>query len=241
MAHVGDGSRWDRPGPDGARWQVPPVGHWQVPPAGPPGSAEPGPDGWAGWVRARLFEQRIVVVRGELTDELAGQAAAELMTLDASGDEPVALHLDCAGGTLEAAFTLMDTIDLLGVPVHVTCLGRVEGPAVGVVAVAPRRTTAPHTRFRLAVPEVTVQGRARDLEQWADHYRDRLDRFVSRLAAASRRPAEHVEADVLAGRWLTAEEAVRYGLVDEVVRPGATVRPLPSAPARFGFRPPGRP
>ena len=238
MAHVGDGSRWDRPAPGGVPWQVPPVRHWPVP---PPGPAEPGPDAWAGWVRARLFEQRIVVVRGELTDELAGQAAAELMTLDASGDDAVALHLDCAGGALEAAFTLMDTIDLLGVPVHATCLGRVEGPAVGVVAVAPRRATAPHTRFRLAVPEVTVQGRARDLEQWADHYSDRLDRFVSRLAASTRRPAEHVEADLLAGRWLTAEEAVRYGLVDEVVRPGAKVRPLPSAPARFGFRPPGRP
>ena len=68
-------------------------------------------------LRAQLFERRIVFLRGALDDALAGDVAAQLMTLDASGDDPVQLHVDSPGGPLEPAFVLIDTIGLLGVPV----------------------------------------------------------------------------------------------------------------------------
>ena len=86
----------------------------------------PGPEA----LRARLFEQRIVSLRGTLDDEVAGLVCAELMTLDASGDSAITLFVDSGEATLSAAFSVMDTIDLLGVPVHATCMGR-AGPAVG--------------------------------------------------------------------------------------------------------------
>ncbi len=87
-------------------------------------------------MRSRLFDHRTIFIRGVLDDETANRAAAELMTLDATGDERITLQLDLAGGTLEAAFTVMDVIDLMGVPVHALCVGRAVGPAVGVLAVA---------------------------------------------------------------------------------------------------------
>ena len=197
-----------------------------------------GDSDWRDVVRARLFDRRIVMVRGSLDDEVAGQAAAELMTLDASGDEAITLHVDCAGGTLDAAFTLMDTIDLLGVPVHTVCVGRADGPAVGVVAVGRRRSTSPHSRFHLCQPQASVQGTARDLERWARHHEDQIARFASRLAEATRQPSERIEADLDAGRYLDAEEAVQYRLVDEVMRPKrAEIRPFPAPPSPFGFQP----
>src|SRR3954452_19253684 len=160
------------------------------------------------------------------------------MTLDASGDEAVTLHIDCAGGTLDAAFTLMDTIDLLGVPVHTVCVGRADGPAVGVVAVGRRRSASPHSRFRLCQPQASVQGTARDLERWARHHEDQIARFASRLAEATRQPAERIEADLDVGRYLDADEAVQYRLVDEVMRPNrADIRQFPAPPSPFGFQP----
>ena len=184
-----------------------------------------GPDRpWMDRLQAQLAEQRIVLLRGELDDDRAGQVAAELMMLDASGDEPVTLHVDSAGGPLHAAFTVIDTIDLLGVPVETICVGRVEGSAVGVVAAAPRRQAARHARFRLGEPTSSVAGRAAELEAWAEHHQAQLARFVDRLAEATGRPAEHVEADLSTGRWLDAPGAVSYGLVDGLWEPGSSSR-----------------
>jgi len=213
------------------------------PPFGPPSQPQPLPlpgraddlEAWPEWVRARLFERRVVFLTGVLDDHVAGRAAAELMTLDGTGDEPVNLQLDCAEGTLEAAFVLMDVIDALGVPVHATCVGRAEGPALGVLAVSPRRIAAPHARFRLTEPRSSFEGTASQITTWLQHHQRQLDRFYARLSAATGRAMEHIEADCEAGRYLDADEARRAGLVDEIADRGAEVYRWP--PRGFGFRP----
>ena len=167
-------------------------------------------------MEARLLDQRVVRLWGPLDDASVGRACAEMMALDATGDDAVQLYVGSSGGPLHLALTLIDTMDLLGVPVHVTCLGRAEGAAVGVVAAGARRYAAPHAQFHLTEPEVSVRGSASHLAVWAEHHRAELERFVQRLAEATGRPAEHVEADLSMGRWLNAEEACRYGLVDSV-------------------------
>jgi ATP-dependent Clp protease protease subunit len=184
---------------------------------------------------ARLFERRVVFLSGNLDESLASRVAAELMTLDGTGDEPVNLQIDCGGGTLEAAFVVMDVIDLLGVPVHATCAGRAEGPPVGVLAVASRRIAAPHARFRLTEPQSSFHGTASELTTWVGYHQRQLDRFYDRLSAATGRPARDIAADSRDGRYLDAEEARRAGLVDEIADREAEVYRWP--PRGFGFRP----
>ena len=171
------------------------------------------------------------MLRGPLDDRSANDVIAELTVLDGTGDGPISLQVDSSGGPLEAAFAVVDTVDMLGAPVEVTCVGRAEGSAVAVVASAPRRRAAPHARFRLCEPSTTIEGRASQVETWAEHHRAQVASFAARLAAATGRPVEHVEADLSMGRWLDADAAVAYGLVDEVWRPG------PGRPDRpLGFR-----
>jgi ATP-dependent Clp protease protease subunit len=205
-----------------------------VPPSGRPGPGDAGAEHFARGLRERLFEQRVVFVSGSLDDALANQACAELMTLDATGDEPVEIYVDAASGTLGAALSLVDVIDLLGVEARTTCVGQAMGPAVGVLAVGELRRASPHARFRLAEPAVEATGRPEDLARWAGHHRDQLARFATRLSRATGAGTEQILADMAAGRFLDAEEAVRYGLVDEIVTPDARLYPLPR---QVGFRP----
>ncbi len=191
--------------------------------------------GWPEVIGAGLFDQRVVFLSGELDHESAGRLAAQLMTLDATDQEVVSLYIDSGGGTLEAAFTIIDIIDLLGVPVHATCVGRAEGPALGVLAVANKRMVTPHARLRLCEPKAFFEGTGRDIQAWTQHRAGQVQRFVARLAEATGQPGEHVEADMSAGRFFDAEQACQYGLADEVLRPGAVVRRFPTPPPTIGF------
>jgi ATP-dependent Clp protease, protease subunit len=173
--------------------------------------------GLAGDLAAALFARRIVTMTGELGPELAGDTAAALMTLDALGDDPIELRLDCAKGSIGSAFTVMDTMDVIGVPVYVTCVGTAGEGAVGVLAVGVRRRMGRHARVYLAEPQARFAGTASQIQASFAGHQDELLRFLRRLAEATGRPVEHLEADLQAGRYLDAAGARDYGLVDEVV------------------------
>ena len=118
-----------------------------LPPTGPGAGAGigVGPEPFSEALARRLFEERVVVLHGPLDDLSVTRVSAELMTLDADGDEPVTLRVDCGEASLGPSLTLMDVIELMGVPVRALCLGQVGAGAVGVVAVcAHARRTAEH-------------------------------------------------------------------------------------------------
>jgi ATP-dependent Clp protease, protease subunit len=190
---------------------------------------------WPKTLAERLFEQRVVVLHGALDDAVAGRVSAELMTLDAEGDGPVTLRIDSADGSVALALTVMDVIELLGVPVHALCLGQVGGAAVGVLAVCTHRSSMPSTRFSLREPTTQVEARAREVAQWAQLRAGEHKRFTERVAAAAGQPVESVAGLFAAGAFLSAQEALDYGLIDEICRPRGEIHRMPGPP--IGFRP----
>ena len=168
------------------------------------------------WLQEKLFERRIVLVTGRLDPDLAAEAAAALMTLDAAGDEPIELHLDSPDGTLEAAFVLIDTLDLLHATLRARCRGQVGGPAIGVAAAADHRSASPHTRFRLFQPTGQFSGTPDQIASHSRQQQELLWRLHARLVQLTRRPAEEIAEDMRRGRYLDAGEALDYGLIDEI-------------------------
>ena len=187
------------------------------------------------WLAESLFAKRIVQLSGPLDHGTANQVAAQLMTLDALGDDPVELRVTSDTGQTSAALALVDVIDLLGVPVHATALGRVHGPALAVLAVCDRRMLGDHTSIRLVEPDADFRGSAGQLGQQAAAHRDEWAAFCACLARATGQTADKVAADAAAGIYLTADQAVAYGLADEVARRGADIHRLPLR--SVGFRP----
>ena len=84
-------------------------------------------------------------------------------------------------------------------------------------------------------PVFELSGRARDLDVWAANHRAQLRRFCERLATALGTAPDDLKRDLATGRFLDADEALEYGLIDEVCGPGARVYPLPAP--RLGFNP----
>lgn len=168
---------------------------------------------------ARMLERRVVSLHSPLDASTASRAATEMMALDADGDRPVTLRLDVCGGTLDDAFTVVDTVDLMGVDVWTHALGRLEGPAIAVLAVGNRRWVAPHAVVRLSDGRTGREGSYRQLEAWAEDIGRQRERFIERLACACGRRREEVTDDLDAGRGFLPEEAVDYGLADEVGSP----------------------
>jgi ATP-dependent Clp protease protease subunit len=192
-----------------------------------------------GWLDSYLFDRRVVVVRGPLDSDLATRAASKLMTLDATGDEAVQLQLDSPGGPLEAAFAIIDVIDAMGIGVEVVCMGRVESTAVAVAAVCEKRSGLAHAQFRLADPDVEISGPSSQFESLLSHHRTSLAHFHERLAEATGKPLDLIAEDCSRQKWLRAEDAVAYGILDEVLEGRPPMRPVrpdrsPPGVARLG-------
>jgi len=153
------------------------------------------------WLEARLHRRN---------------AAAALTTLDATGDEPIELHLDSPDGTLESAFVLIDTLDRLRATLRAHCRGQVGGPAIGVAAAADHRSASPHTRFRLFQPAAKFSGTPDQIASHSRQQQELLWSLHARLARLTRRPAEEIAEDIRHGRYLDAREALAYGLIDEI-------------------------
>lgn len=154
----------------------------------PPGRGRP-----PAWLQERLFERRIIFITGRLDAAVAAQAAAEIMTLDATGDGPIDVYLDSPDGTLEAAFVLIDTLNVLRTTVRVHCRGQVGGPAIGIVAAADYRSAFPHTRFRLAQPTAQFSGTADQIASQNHQQQELLWRLQAGVATATGRPVCGVE------------------------------------------------
>ncbi|MDX2969616.1 ATP-dependent Clp protease proteolytic subunit [Kribbella solani] len=164
----------------------------------------------------RLLAQRTILVGGRLDDALASHVTAQLLLLDAAGNDPVTLHLSSTESDLDAALSVAGAIDLIESPVHAVARGTVRGAAIAVLAAATEREAQRHTMFVLSTPRFTADGTADQLATLADQHDRQFARLLDLVATATGRPATEIAADLDPGRVLNATEAMEYGLITRV-------------------------
>lgn len=165
----------------------------------------------------RLLDRRIVLVSGPLHGALAARACAQILALAARAEEPILIYLSSPDGDLDAAITVMDTLDAVGMPVNAIVTGHLGGPSVGVLAAVDRRRAYPHATFRLSEPRTQFRGTGDQVAAEAARAHALLGSLYERLARATGRPVDDIRRDARAGRVLTAAEAIDYGLVEGIV------------------------
>lgn len=168
------------------------------------------------WLYRQLLDRRIVLAQGRLDDDLATRLCAQLLTLDAEGDGEIQLHLNTPDGEVGAALTVLDALDVLRVPVHAVATGAVGGPCLALLVAARKRSSYPHATLHLSEPRTTVDGTASQVAAHEAQHRRLVDDLFARIAEVTGRTVEQVRADARAGRYLSADEALGYGLVERV-------------------------
>jgi ATP-dependent Clp protease, protease subunit len=191
----------------------------------PPDPQQPqrpgGEEGPPAWLEERLFDRRVIMLRGPLTGTAASSTAAALLTLDAMGAEPVEVHLTALDGELAAAFAIVDAIEAMRAPVHVLVPSQAGGAAVAVLAAGRRRLAHRHASIRLREPmTAALAGTADEVAAAAGQHLRELDELIVRLADVTGQPRSRIETDLSAGTVLGAEQAREYGLIDEILGPG---------------------
>jgi len=200
--------------------RIPPQPPITPPPATTPLRAWQDAPSWPGRVFERLFERRIVLAHGELDDEAATSLCAQLLTLDAEQNEPIRLEVQGLSAELAAALTVMGVLDVLRVPVRAYASGQITGPALGVLAAATERSAYPNAAFLLAEPRLGFAGSATSLSSHEEQVRVMLDHLYLRLAEVTGHEVDEIRADARRSRYLTADQAIGYGLIHGPVAGG---------------------
>jgi ATP-dependent Clp protease, protease subunit len=168
---------------------------------------------WQASLYEGLLKKRIVLASGLLDDEAAARLSAQLLTLDAEGDQPIRLELQNLRADLGAALTIMGILDVLRVPVHGCVSGEISGPALGVLASSTRRTGYPNAVFTLAEPRLEFGGTVTAVTARQEQMTRMLDTLYFRLAEVTGRETDEIREDARRRRSLTTAQAIGYGLI----------------------------
>jgi ATP-dependent Clp protease protease subunit len=169
----------------------------------------------------KLFEQRIVFLKGQLDDELTDQIVAQLLALDADGDDDITMYVNSPGGIITGMFAIYDTMRLLSSKVNTRCVGLAASAGAFLLGTGTgTRGSTENARIMIHQPAGGTQGTAKDIEIQAKNIVWMRERINDILAARTGQTVEKIRQDTDRDYWMTAPEAVTYGLIDEVIEPG---------------------
>ena len=170
---------------------------------------------------SRLLMDRIVFLGSSINDHVANIIVAQLLFLDADDPErDIYLYINSPGGSVYAGLAIYDTMNHLRASVSTYCVGMAASMGALLLSAGARgkRNALPNSRIMLHQPSSGYQGTAADIEIAAKEIlgtRERLNRI---LAETTGQKIRKINADVDRDRWMSAEDAVAYGLVDQVLR-----------------------
>jgi len=187
---------------------------------------------------SRLLMDRIVFLGTPVNDDVANIIIAQLLFLDA--DNPgrdINLYINSPGGSVSAGLAIYDTMQFLKSPVSTICMGMAASMGAFLLAAgAPgKRSALPHSRVMIHQPSQSGGGgTASDIEIQAKEILYLREKLNSLMAKHTGQPIEQVERDTDRDRWMSAEDAKVYGLVDNIVSNRADTGDAPKIPSVTG-------
>ncbi len=170
---------------------------------------------------SRLLMDRIVFMGTPINDDVSNIIIAQLLFLEADNPErDIYLYINSPGGIISSSFAIYDTMQHIQAPVNTICMGMAASAGSFLLAAgaAGKRAALPHSRIMMHQPSGGYQGTAADIEIQAKeilYLRNKLNELYSVHTGKS---PEDIEQDIDRDRFMSAEEALAYGIIDKVIQ-----------------------
>ncbi len=167
----------------------------------------------------KMLETRTITIFGEINMKLAQEVTQKLLLLEADSDDPIKIFVNSPGGHVESGDTIFDMIRFVKPQVKVIGTGWVASAGALIYAAVDKehRYSLPNTRYLLHQPMGGARGQATDIAIEAEEILKMRDRLNRTFAAQTGQPLEKVEKDTDRNFWMSAQEAIEYGLVSKIV------------------------
>ena len=169
---------------------------------------------------SRLLKDRIILLFNEVNDDLACTIIAQLLYLESiDPDKDICIYINSPGGSVAAGLGIYDTIKKLKCDVSTVCVGMAASMGAFLLASGTKgkRYASANSQIMIHQPLGGAKGQASDIKIQADHIlfvRNRMNHMLSELTG---QPLDVIERDTDRDNWMTADDAVRYGIIDKVV------------------------
>ena len=173
-------------------------------------------------IYSRLLKDRIIFLGGEITDEEANLVVAQLLFLEADDpDKDISLYINSPGGSVTAGMAIYDTIQYIKCDVSTICIGMAASMGAFLLSSGAKgkRMALPNSEIMIHQPLGGARGQATDVAIHADWLLRTKKKLNEILAERTGQPIERVQADTERDNFRTAEDALRYGLIDEIIPP----------------------
>jgi ATP-dependent Clp protease, protease subunit len=165
----------------------------------------------------RLYDNRVLYLHGPLEGKVPNTLVAQLMSLDADSDKDVTLYINSPGGLVSELFAVYDVMTLMRAKVNTVCVGIAASAAAVILATGTgTRAATPNARIMIHQPLGGARGAAADIQIQAQQIAYLRNRLNEILAERTGKPVEQIARDTDRDFWLSATDAVKYGLIDEV-------------------------
>ena len=171
-------------------------------------------------IYSRLLKDRIIMLSGQVTDDLANPIIAQLLFLDAQDSEKdIYLYINSPGGSVTAGMAIYDTMNFVKADVQTIVMGMAAsmGSFLLTAGTKGKRFALPNAEIMIHQPLGGAQGQATEIEIAARHILQTRERLNKILAERTGQPLEVIEKDTDRDNYMTAEQAKAYGLIDEVM------------------------
>jgi len=171
-------------------------------------------------IYSRLNKERVIFLVGQVEDYMANHLVAQLLYLESDNpDKDISLYINSPGGSVSAGMAIYDTMQFIKPDVSTLCVGQAASMGAFLLAggAAGKRFSLPHSRMMIHQPLGGYQGQASDIDIHAKEILGIRDRLNSLIAHHTGQDVEKVAQDTDRDNFMTAEDAVSYGLVDRIV------------------------
>jgi ATP-dependent Clp protease protease subunit len=172
-------------------------------------------------IYSRLLKERIIFLGGEINDVTANLIVAQLLFLEAEDpDKDIQIYINSPGGSVSAGFAIYDTMQYIKPDVSTICIGMAAsmGAFLLTAGAKGKRLSLPNADIMIHQPLGGTQGQAEDIRIHAERILKMRDRLNEILSERTGQPLEKVSKDTDRDFFMTAKEAVAYGIIDEVVQ-----------------------